>query len=250
MGYEQLKEQASQFIDIVSQIEVENAAAIRSKQSLESTIQSLMEENAQNREAMDIATHAIEILRKVSDEAVGQAYKFLQDSLNSALAKMFRNTTRKIEIKESIRANQYPQLDLILHVGNNKTRSLKTDSGHGLAQIVSLLSILSIIVITGSRRILVMDEVISGLSVRNRQIVSDILWTFTQIGFQFLINEHGFVPEGSHVYQLEMVADVSGVKQDYIASQGVYLQGDEDYDYSDKESKPVVREESTEVLDI
>lgn len=250
MGYEQLKEQASQFIDIVSQIEVENAAAIRSKQSLESTIQSLMEENAQNREAMDIATHAIEILRKVSDEAVGQAYKFLQDSLNSALAKMFRNTTRKIEIKESIRANQYPQLDLILHVGNNKTRSLKTDSGHGLAQIVSLLSILSIIVITGSRRILVMDEVISGLSVRNRQIVSDILWTFTQIGFQFLINEHGFVPEGSHVYQLEMVADVSGVKQDYIASQGVYLQGDEDYDYSDKESKRVIREESTEVLDI
>ena len=186
----------------------------------------------------------------MSDEAVGQAYKFLQDSLNSALAKMFRNITRKIEIKESIRANQYPQLDLILHVGNNKTRSLKTDSGHGLAQIVSLLSILSIIVITGSRRILVMDEVISGLSVRNRQIVSDILWTFTQIGFQFLINEHGFVPEGSHVYQLEMVADVSGVKQDYIASQGVYLQGDEDYDYSDKESKRVVREESTEVLDI
>ena len=59
MGYEQLKEQARQFIDIVSQIEVENAAAIRSKQSLESTIQSLMEENAQNREAMDIATHAI-----------------------------------------------------------------------------------------------------------------------------------------------------------------------------------------------
>lgn len=236
---EDLKSRARSFISLVNQIEIENSAAIRSRQSLESTIQGLMEENEENKEAIDIATHAIEILRKVSDEAVGKAYQFLQESLNSALAKMFQNTTRKIEIKESLRANQYPQLDLILHVGNNKTRSLKTDSGHGLAQIVSLLSILSIIVITGSRRILVMDEVISGLSVRNRQIVSDILWTFTQIGFQFLINEHGFVPEGSHVYQLEMVADVSGVKQEYIASKGVYLQGDEDYDYSDKEVKVV-----------
>ena len=256
MDNTQLKERAKTFISVINQIEIENAAAIRSKQALENKIKELMDENSDNKEAIDIATHAIEILRKVSDEAVGQAYSFLQGSLNSALEKMFKNTIRKIEIKESIRANQYPQLDLILHVGNNKTRSLKTDSGHGLAQIVSLLSILSIIVITGSRRLLVMDEVISGLSVRNRQIVSDILWTFTQIGFQFLINEHGFVPEGSHVYQLEMVADVSGVKQDYIATQGVYLQGDENYDYSDKEGshtkevEKVSREENTSVLNI
>ena len=151
---------------------------------------------------------------------------------------MFENTTRKIQIKESIRNNQYPQLELILHVGNGKTRSLKNDSGHGLAQIVSLLSILSLIVITGSRRILVMDEVISGLSVHNRQIVTDILWSFTEIGFQFIVNDHGYIPERSHVYHLEMNGDVSGVKQHYIAKTGVYLQGDgkTDYDYSEKNS--------------
>lgn len=236
MNVAELKEQANQLIEVVNQIEIENAAAIRSRKSLEETIEKLMENNKSNKEALDIATHAIEILRKVSDEAVGQAYKFLQESLNSALEKMFEKTTRKIEIRESIRGNQYPQLELVLHVGNNKTRSLKTDSGHGLAQIVSLLSILSLIVITGSRRILVMDEVISGVSVRNRQIVSDILWSFTEIGFQFIVNEHGFVPENSHVYHLEMVADVSGVKQDYIAKKGVYLQSDGSaYDYGEKE---------------
>ena len=197
-----------------------------------------MEQNKENKEALDIATHAIEILRQVSDEAVSQAYGFLEQSLNASLKRMFENTTRKIEIKESIRNNQYPQLELILHVGNGKTRSLKTDSGHGLAQIVSLLSILSLIVITGSRRILVMDEVISGLSVHNRKIVTDILWSFTEIGFQFIINDHGYIPEGSHVYHLEMNGDVSGVKQHYIASTGVYLQGDgtKEYDYSEKNS--------------
>lgn len=241
-----LKRQVNEFVTVVNQIELENAAAEKSRANLERSINDLMEANKNNKEALDIATHAIEILRQVSDEAVGQAYKFLEQSLNSALAKMFTKTTRRIELKESIRSNQYPQLEIILHVGNDKTRSLKSDSGHGLAQIVSLLSILSLIVITGSRRILVMDEVISGLSVHNRKIVSDILWTFTEIGFQFIVNDHGFVPEGSHVYYLEMNGDVSGVKKDYIATKGVYLQsdGNSEFNYEEQNAEidDIIRE--------
>jgi hypothetical protein len=98
-----------------------------------------------------------------------------------------------------------------------------------------------------------MDEVISGLSVHNRKIVTDILWSFTEIGFQFIVNDHGYVPENSHVYHLEMNGDVSGVKQDYIATKGVYLQGDGDseYDYSDKGSKVIAvnTDETSEELD-
>lgn len=250
-GTTELRQKVNNFISVVNQIEIENVAAEKSKQSLEDTINRLAEQNKNNKEALDIASNAIIILRQVSDEAVSQAYGFLETSLNSALARMFKNTTRKIEIKESIRNNQYPQLELILHVGNGKTRSLKTDSGHGLAQIVSILSILSLIVITGSRRILVMDEVISGLSVHNRKIISDILWSFTEIGFQFIVNEHGFIPEGSHVYHLEMNGDVSSIKQDYIAKNGVYLQGDgnKDYDYSEKGVEIVNISDTDEVED-
>lgn len=250
-GTTELRQKVNNFISVVNQIEIENVAAEKSKQSLEDTINRLAEQNKNNKEALDIASNAIIILRQVSDEAVSQAYGFLETSLNSALARMFKNTTRKIEIKESIRNNQYPQLELILHVGNGKTRSLKTDSGHGLAQIVSILSILSLIVITGSRRILVMDEVISGLSVHNRKIISDILWSFTEIGFQFIVNEHGFIAEGSHVYHLEMNGDVSSIKQDYIAKNGVYLQGEgnKDYDYSEKGVEIVNISDTDEVED-
>lgn len=248
---QELREKANQFIDITNRIELENAAAVRSKEQLEATILKLAQENKDNKEALDIATHAIEILRQVSDEAVSKAYSFLEASLNSSLEKMFTNTTRKIEIKEYIRNNQYPQLELILHVGNGKTRSLKTDSGHGLAQIVSLLSLLSIIVITGSRRLFVMDEIISGLSVHNRKVVNDILWCFTEIGFQFIVNEHGFIPEGSHVYHLEMNGEMSGVKQHYIAKSGVYLQGasDKEYDYSNVRTITINTDEETDTDD-
>ncbi len=223
--------QAQGLITNIENIELEQQAALRARKKLENDIQSLMEKNKNNKEALDIATHAIEILRKVSDEAVTKAYKFLEDSLNSALERMFEHTTRKIHLQEYTRNGQYPQLEIVLTVVNGKRRSLKADSGHGLAQIVSLLSILSLIVLTNSRRILVMDEVISGLSVHNRKIVTDILWQFTHIGFQFIVNEHGYVPKGSRVYHLEMVGDVSGVKQTYIEENGVYLNNEDNDEY-------------------
>lgn len=213
------------FLNEVQQVEISQAANIKARERLENNINELIAKNSSNKEALDIATHAIEILRQVSDEAVSKAYKFLEENLNAALSRMFVNTTRHITLREYTRNNQYPQLEIELTVAGGKKRSLKADSGHGLAQIVSLLSILSLIVITNSRRILVMDEIISGLSVHNREIVTDILWTFTEIGFQFIVNEHGYVPKGSKVYHLEMVGDVSHVKETYIEENGVYLNG-------------------------
>lgn len=230
----ELRSKAQKLLDDIHKLEIRNESAKQSRARLEASIVELQNRVKSDKEALDIATHAIEILRQVSDEAVTKAYAFLEKSLNAALERMFAHTTRKIRIKEYIRSNQYPQLELELEVGNGIKRSLKTDSGHGLAQIVSLLSILSLIVITNSRRILVMDEVISGLSVHNRKVVSDIMWSFTEIGFQFIVNDHGFIPEGAQVYHLEMVGDVSHVKQSYIATKGVYLQGgsNDKYDYS------------------
>lgn len=248
-GYDDVanvKLRAKTLIDAINQIELSNAASIRTRAYLENSINQLVEQNIKSKEALDIATHAIEILRQVSDEAVSQAYGFLEQSLNAALARMFANTTRKIRIREYTRNGQYPQLELELDVGNGITRSLKSDSGHGLAQIVSLLSILSLIVITNSRRLMVMDEIISGLSVHNRKIVSDILWSFTEIGFQFIVNDHGFIPEGSKVYHLEMVGDVSHVKDTYIAKKGIYLQGDED---ASKASKTGIEDNTEEDKD-
>lgn len=228
-----LENRIDSFIEQVNKLELEQAAVIKSKQYLESSVLELRNKIKDDREALDIATNAIEILRRVSDEAVRHAYKFLENSLNASLERMFANTTRKIALKEYTRNNQYPQLEIELTVANGKVRSLKADSGHGLAQIVSLLSILSLIVLTNSRRILIMDEVISGLSIHNREIITDILWTFTEIGFQFVVNEHGYVPRGSKVFHLEMVGDVSGVKESYIEDKGIYLQGD----YSDSQAQ-------------
>ena len=213
------------FMEEVKQVEITQAANIRARQKLENDIEQIRIQNENNKQALDIVTHAIDIIRQVSDEAVSKAYKFLEENLNEALARMFANTTRHITLREYTRNNQYPQLEIELTVAGGKKRSLKADSGHGLAQVISLLSILCLIVITKSRKILVMDEIISGLSVHNREIVAEIMWSFAEIGFQFIVNEHGFVPKGSKVYHLEMIGDISSVKNTYIEQEGVYLNG-------------------------
>lgn len=222
-------QEADNFIKVIDEIEMTNNASIRSREQLLASIEQLREENESNKEAYDIATHAIEILKKLSDTAVIDAYRFIEASINDALGKMFRGTTRQIRIKEYIRDEKYPQLEIELTTNNGIVRSLKTDSGHGIAQIVSLLSLLCLIVLTGARRILCIDEVLSGLSIENRQIITDILWNFTEIGFQFIIVEHGYVPRGAKVYELELDGDIGKVKNSYIEETGIYVTNNNGY---------------------
>ena len=220
-----VSERAKAMINEIQQLEINQASLKQTQERLEKDVERLIKENKLNSEDLDIAVNAITILRDVSDEAVKQSYEFIQDSLNAALAKIFQHSVRKIRLVETTLRGQYPQLDIELTVENGRVRSLKTGSGHGLMQIVSLLCTLCLIVITNSRRLLVIDEVLSGLSAKARKIISDILWTFTTIGFQFVISEHGFVPEGANVYYLEMTDGISGVKANYIEKSGVYLDG-------------------------
>lgn len=248
--------EAERFIQQVENLENINLATVRQRQDIESKINRILQENKNNKEALDIGLHAIDLLRQVSDQTVQEAYKFLEDQINNALARMFTKSIRRIKIQESTRGVQYPQLNIMISNGNGRMRTLKV-SGHGVAQIVSLLSILCLIVITGARRILVLDEVLSGVSQKNLMIIDQILKGFTSIGFQFIINDHGFIPKGSHVYHLEAINDVSRLKREYISNIGVYRQSTDanakTYDYLPEQvavvAEPAVDKEETVEVD-
>ncbi len=220
------KDRIKLFIDNIEQMEIAQKANIKSKENLERSIQQLRDENSQLYKNLDVTANAITLIRGVSDEVVQKSYDFIADSINASLERIFNKTTRKIRIKEFTRAGQYPQLELELTVESGKIRSLKSDSGHGIVQIISLLCILSLIVITDGRRVLVLDEALSGLSGKSRKIISEILWSFTEIGFQFIISEHGYIPKGAKVYNLKMTAGISHIEREYIENMGVYLTED------------------------
>ena len=212
-----------QFISTVNELEVQQMANVRTKEKLLADAEELVRKAELKQEELDIVTNAISILRIVSDNSVKESYEYITESVNAALSRIFTESTRRIRLQESTLKGQYPQLEVVLEVGDGIERSLKFNSGHGLTQVISLLCILTIIVITKSRRLLVLDEVLSGLSDSAREIIADILWTFTDIGFQFIICEHGFIPKGAKVYEMKNVNDLGSVANTYIEEQGVYL---------------------------
>lgn len=221
----QLKDRAGQLVKSISALEAEQYGLQRTRENLEKNLVEYRQRNLELGEQLDLVTNAVTILSQVSDATVAESYQFIQDSLNNALSRVFEKSTRQIRLREYTRGGIYPQLEVELITEGGVSRSLKDDSGHGISQIISLLCILSLIVITGQRRLLVLDEMLSGLSANAARIVSDILWAFTDVGFQFVISEHGLVVRGSHVYLLESKAGISGIRDHYVEPTGVYLDG-------------------------
>lgn len=197
--------------------------------------------NLLNKGISDMKT-ALGVLNTVKDMNTAKTYAFIEHNLNLALDKVFTGKVRKIHLVEGALNQKYPELRLELTTENGIKRSLKADSGHGMRQIVSLLCTLCLICISGTRKFLVLDEVLTGLSTESKQAVDEILWAFADIGFQFIIAEHGFIAKGSHVYELEFNNGISKCTNDYVAEQGFY---------SDKnaEVNNSLREMPTESLD-
>lgn len=180
------------------------------------TIQTLSSALKDNKEALAI-------LNTVKDMNTAQSYAFIEHNLNIALEKVFSGSVRRIRLVEGTYNGKYPELKLELITENGVKRSLKTDSGHGMRQVVSLLCTLCLICVSGARRFLVLDEVLTGLSAESRAAVDDILWAFADIGFQFLIVEHGFIARGSQVYELKLENGISHCTHEYITDKGFYM---------------------------
>ena len=169
---------------------------------------------------LETSQNAIEILRTVSDKTVKGSYEFLEQTINDALGRIFVDEKRQIKIVESSIQGQYPQIDLEIETSNG-VHSISRD-GHGIAQVISLLSSLCLIVLTGSRRFMALDEVLSGLSNEALEVIDNILHDFVNIGFTFIVNEHGVLFKGAKVYEIEMQNGKSFISNEYIEPNGVY----------------------------
>lgn len=212
---------AEDFIVYVDELEKRNMANLLQIESLNKEIDRYSKALDTSKDSLDVVMNAIAILRNIQDASVKASYKEIENRVNDVLSRVFTKSIRRIELVETTLRGKYPQLELRLKVEGGKDRSLKNASGHGIMQIISLICNLSLIVITGGRRLLILDEVLSGLSVEARSIISDVLNQFTELGFQFVINEHLFIPDNANVYELEVENGVSRVVNNYINNDGV-----------------------------
>lgn len=210
-----LLNQADLLLQDINELELRQRAKEETKKHLEESIKEYEAKLSKAGENYKVASAAIEVLRALSNNNVQSSYKFMEQSINEALRRIFTDRTRQIELRETMRGN-YPQLEIALHVENGVERSLKYSSGHGIAQVISLLCTLSLIVFTGGRRFLALDEVMSGMSQETRILFDDVLWEFAQIGFQYVVVEHDYTPKGAYVVQLESKNELSKVTNTWI----------------------------------
>lgn len=218
------REDIATYISRIDTVENTYKSQQLAKQRLEQQLKSLQDANVSLADKLDICSNAVGLLTTLSDNTVKKSCEFITDSLNAALSRIFTNSRKRVKITESIRGGSNPQLEMELYENDDATPlSLKDDSGHGVSQIISFLCTLCLIAITGKRRLFAMDEITSGLSSKAREIISDIMNEFTNIGFQFIVSEHGFIPRGSKVIVLESNGNTSSVKEEYVEENGVFL---------------------------
>ncbi len=179
---------------------------------------------------------ALEYIGALSEENTNKILDFCTGVVNNALAKIFPYDNRSIKLERSLYRDAYSHINLEL-ITPSGTRSLALQSGKGLQQIISFLFTLTLIEVRKERKLLIMDEILSGLHSNAKAIIGDIMQLFAAEGFQFICIEYGLNDIGK-VYLVEktgahaQVSEFQGLYTDDIAFK-------EEDDSSDGLYKPI-----------
>lgn len=153
---------------------------------------------------------AQQLLTTVSDSNTTTVLDYITGIINKTLGELFPHDSRRIYLEKSMYQGQYAHINIKLTGTNGKTRDLTLQSGTGLRQVISFLFVLSLIEIRKGRRLLIADELLSGLHPEAKRIVTDIISIFADEGFQFAFVEYGVNNLGK-VYLVEKPGAVATV---------------------------------------
>lgn len=153
---------------------------------------------------------AQQLLTTVSDANTTAVLDYITGIINKTLGELFPHDSRRIYLEKSMYQGQHAHINIKLTGTNGKTRDLTLQSGTGLRQVISFLFVLSLIEIRKGRRLLIADELLSGLHPEAKRIVTDIISIFADEGFQFAFVEYGVNNLGK-VYLVEKPGAVATV---------------------------------------
>lgn len=144
--------------------------------------------------AIEVLDKSIKIFQKVSDERNKTAKDALETVVNWALSKIFTDPTQSFELKieEHNNAQSGKTMELsLMDLNTGYSKSLKDQQGNAMAQIVSFLMLLTVIKFSDTSKVLVLDEMFSGLEDNEAvRMLSDVLVSLAKNdGFQIFLTE-------------------------------------------------------------
>lgn len=163
-----------------------------SKRTLEQEFERFARNIEDKEEQIQVKMMASSVIKRLVDDRTEVAYTKIEEVLNWALSQVPLKQRYQIRINdfEDKRFGRGVTFDLV-DIDTKRVRSIKNQTGTAISQIVSFLLSVVIIAMSGSSRVMVLDERFSGLddeeSIKN---FSDILQALSENeGFQFHIVE-------------------------------------------------------------
>lgn len=168
------------------------------------------------------------LLSTVSDDNTEATLLFVSGVINKALAEIFKGDTRRIYLSKKLYAGYKPHIVVELENGKGERLDMSIQNGTGLKQIISVLFVICLIEVRKGRRLLILDERLSGLHSEAKRILSEILNIFAEGGFQFIFVEYNLNTLGK-LYNVEKPGNEAKV----YALDGMEYSNDDVFLFSD-----------------
>lgn len=192
----------------------EKVIALRQKynnaQNIKAQIDSLLSKISDMNSEYVVMLEAQQLLATISDNNTTAVLDYMTGVINKALSEIFPYDSRRIFLEKKLHNGQYAHINVRLEASNGAVRDMVLQSGTGLRQVVSFLFLISTIEIRKGRRLLIMDELLSGLHPNAKRVIMDIIQIFSEEGFQFIFVEYG-VDDVGKIYLVEKPDDTAVV---------------------------------------
>lgn len=190
----------------------EKVIALRQKynnaQNIKAQIDSLLKKISDMNSEYVVMLEAQQLLATISDNNTTAVLDYMTGVINKALSEIFPYDSRRIFLEKKLHNGQYAHINVRLEASNGAVRDMVLQSGTGLRQVVSFLFLISTIEIRKGRRLLIMDELLSGLHPNAKRVIMDIIQIFSEEGFQFIFVEYG-VDDVGKIYLVEKPDDTA-----------------------------------------
>lgn len=196
----------SQFLDSINEISKSYDESVKIKEQMDSIVEDIGKMNDRYATMLE----AQQLLASVSDKNTEAVLSYITGIINKTLGELFPHDPRRIYLEKVMFQGKNAHINIKLTGTGGRPRDITLQTGTGLRQVISFLFVLSMIEIRKGRRILLMDELLSGLHPEAKRVVSDIITIFAEEGFQFAFVEYGINNLGK-IYLVEKPGEVATV---------------------------------------